>query len=73
VVDSHTLSVRYRSFEQLISDLRDHGLTSSLQRGSPPFTRNGLQRARDAFDGMRDAEGKVTETFEMMTLTGWNN
>jgi SAM-dependent methyltransferase len=71
VVDSHTLSVRYRSLEQLISDLRDHGLTSSLQRGSPPFTREGLQRAHEAFDGLRDSERKVTETFEMMTLTAW--
>lgn len=71
VVDSHTLSVRYRSLEQLVSDLRDHGLTSSLQRGSTPFTREGFQRAIQAFDSAREDDGKVTETFEMMTLTAW--
>ncbi|WP_209347576.1 methyltransferase [Pontixanthobacter sp. CEM42] len=71
VVDSHTLSVRYRSLEQLVSDLRDHGLTCSLQRGSPPFTKQAFQRAKDAFESLRDDEGKVTETFEMLNLTAW--
>ncbi|MDN3645462.1 methyltransferase [Pontixanthobacter aestiaquae] len=71
VVDSHSLSVRYRSLEQLVSDLRDHGLTASLERGSPPFTKAGLKRAQGAFDTLRDDDGKVTETFEMLTLTAW--
>ena len=73
VVDSHTLSVRYSSFDQLISDLRDHGLTASLERAPPPFTRAARERADKAFDALRDGDGKVTETFEILTLTGWKD
>lgn len=71
VVDSHTLSVRYSSLGQLVNDLRDNGLTNSLKRNLPPFTRTGLERAQSAFDSLREDDGKVTETFEMMTLTAW--
>lgn len=71
VVDSYPLKVRFGSIETLISDLRDHGLTSSLASPAPPITRAGWQRARALFDSMRDDEGKVTETFEIIVLTGW--
>ncbi|MXO90210.1 methyltransferase domain-containing protein [Pontixanthobacter aquaemixtae] len=71
VVDSHTLSVRYRSLGQLVSDLRDHGLTASLEKPSPALGRQWLSRAQEAFDTLRDEDGKVTENFEMMTLTAW--
>ena len=55
----------------MLSDLRDHGLTGSLSSPSPPISKAGYQRARDAFDEARDSDGKVTETFEMLVLTGW--
>ena len=71
VVDSYPLKVRYSSLDRLISDLRDHGLTSSLASPSPPMTRTGWQRAREAFDALREDDGKVTETFEILVLTGW--
>ena len=71
VVDSYPLKVRYSALDRLISDLRDQGLTSSLATASPPITRAGWQRARDAFDALRDEDGKVTETFEILVLTGW--
>ena len=71
VVDSYPIAVRYSSLDVMISDLRDHGLTSSLASPAPPLTKDWLKRARDAFDAMRDEDGKVTETFEILVLTGW--
>lgn len=71
VVDSYPLKVRFSSFGQLISDLRDHGLTRSLTSPVPPLTREWLARAEAIFDTMREDDGKVTETFEILVLTGW--
>ena len=71
VVDSFPISVRYSSLETMIEDLRDHGLTSSIASPAPPLTRSVWARAKTAFDELADDEGKVTETFEMLTLTGW--
>ena len=71
VVDSRSLTVRYSRFDTLISDLRDQALTSVLQSPTPYLGKSGLERARAAFDKLRGDEGKVTETFEILTLTGW--
>lgn len=71
VVDSYPLKVRFSSLGQLVSDLRDHGLTRSLTSPVPPLTRSWLARAGAEFDAMREADGKVTETFELLVLTGW--
>lgn len=71
VVDSFPLNVRFSSLAQLISDLRDHGLTRSLTSPVPPLTREWRARAEAAFDAIREEDGKVTETFEILVLTGW--
>lgn len=71
VVDSHSLTVAYRSFDRMVADLRAHGLTNVLADTPPPLTRAGLQRAREAFADLADGEGRVTETIELLTLTGW--
>ena len=70
VVDTHTLKVRYSSLDNLVSDLRDHGLTSALADRAPPLGKAALVRARAAFLDQADADGKVPETFEIVTLTG---
>ena len=71
VVDSHTLSVRFSSLDRLVSDLRDHGMNNALMNSAPHICRGGLQRAKLAFKALAEHDGKVKETFEMMTLTGW--
>lgn len=71
VVDSYPLAVRYGSFARLVEDLRDHGLSASLASPAPPLDRQWLARAEAAFDALREDDGKVTETFEILTLTGW--
>lgn len=70
VVDTHTLTVRYSSLDRLVSDLRDQGLTSALADRAPPLGKAALARARAAFLDQADADGKVSETFEIVTLTG---
>ena len=71
VVDSHTLTVRYSSLDRLVADLRAQGLGSVLADAPPALTRQGLDRARSAFDALREDDGKVSETFEILSLTGW--
>ncbi|MEL6878336.1 MAG: methyltransferase [Pseudomonadota bacterium] len=71
VVDGHTMRVSYTSFARLIADLREQALNNVLADPPPPLTRTALARAHQAFDAMKDEEGRVTETFELLTLTGW--
>ncbi|MEO1731010.1 MAG: methyltransferase [Pseudomonadota bacterium] len=70
VVDTHALKVRYPSLDRLVHDLRDQGLGSALADPGPPLGKAALARARAAFLERADADGKVTETFEIVTLTG---
>ena len=70
VVDTHRLTVRYSSLDRLVKDLREQGLTSVLNDAAPPMGKAALARARSAFLDQADADGKVSETFEIITLTG---
>ncbi len=70
VTDSRSLRVSYRRFDRLIADLRAQALTACLTRGGPPLSKAALARAHIAFDAMAEA-GRVTETFEILTLSGW--
>jgi len=70
VVDTHTLAVRYSSLDRLVADLRDQGLGNALARPAAPLGKGALARARAAFAERADADGKTTEIFEIVTLTG---
>lgn len=71
VVDSHHIDVRFSSFERLIGDLRAQGLGNCLARPGAPLGKAALARAKAAFAARADADGKVTERFEILTLSGW--
>lgn len=71
VVDTHKLTVRYSDFDRLIADLREQALTSVLASPTPYIGKAGLARARAKFDELRESDGKVSETFHILTLTGW--
>ena len=71
VIDSRSVTVRFGALQRLIGDLRAQGLSNVLADPGPPLTRAALARAQDAFTGQADAEGRVTETFEILTLSGW--
>lgn len=70
VVDTHALTVRYSSFDRLVSDLRDQGLGNALAKPATPLGKAAIMRARIAFAARADADGKTPETFEIITLTG---
>ncbi|KLE35513.1 methyltransferase domain-containing protein [Aurantiacibacter luteus] len=70
VVDTQRLTVRYSSLDVLVADLRAQGLGQVLASVPPPLTRAACERARAAFMAQADADGKVSETFEIVTLTG---
>lgn len=71
VVDSHPVEVRYSSLKRLIGDLRDHGLGSALRDAPPPLSKPTWDRARRSFAELADRNGKLLESFDMLTLTGW--
>jgi len=70
VVDSYTVTARYSSFDRLVQDLREQALGNVLASPAPPLTRAGVALAREAFLAQADEDGKVSETFEIITLTG---
>jgi SAM-dependent methyltransferase len=70
VVDTHVLTVRYSTLDQLVSDLRDQALGNALASSGAPLDKAALARARAAFLDQADSDGKVSETFEIITLTG---
>lgn len=71
VVDGYTLRASYRSFAQLVADLRAQGLNNALADPPPPLNRAALVRAHEAFAALGDDQGRVAESFEILTLTGW--
>lgn len=70
--DSRMLDVRYSSLRRLVADLRAQGLGNCLARPGPLLGKAGLARAEAAFAAMADGEGRVTERFAILTMSGWN-
>ena len=73
VVDSRSVEVAFSSLDRLVQDLRDQGLGSSLASAPPPLAKAALERAREAFLAGANDQGRVIETFEILTLTGWKD
>lgn len=73
VVDQHGLTVRYATLGRLVADLRDQGLGAALADRGPPLTRVAHEAAASAFAAQADADGKVSERFELITLTAWQD
>jgi SAM-dependent methyltransferase len=70
VADGETLSVRYAGLGGLLRDLRGMAATNLLP-GTPPLRRETLARAAAAFAARADPDGRTTERFEIVYLTGW--
>lgn len=68
VVDSRALDVRFSSLASLLADLRAQGLSNALNSRAPTLTRAMRDKASRAFMGEDD---RVTEVFEILTLSGW--
>lgn len=72
VVDRYPLTLRYGGLARLVADLRDQALTSILADRAPPLGKAALARAEAAFATLAEKDGKVSERFEILTLTAWN-
>ncbi|SNS26655.1 Methyltransferase domain-containing protein [Sphingomonas laterariae] len=73
VADIDHAQIRYGDPLRLISDLRGMGATNILrQRAAAPLTRAHLPHLFDAFAALADADGRVTETVEIVHLTAWS-
>jgi SAM-dependent methyltransferase len=70
VADAETLDVRYPDLFRLIGDLRGMG-ASNVLADRTPLTRGVLAHAAQAFAARADADGRVTERFDLIFLTGW--
>ncbi|GAA4769037.1 methyltransferase domain-containing protein [Stakelama sediminis] len=70
VADGETISVRYGSIMGLVRDLRAMAATN-LMKDRHPLSRAAWLRTGAAFAEMADTEGRTTERFEIVTLTGW--
>jgi SAM-dependent methyltransferase len=71
VADGERLDVRYRSLDSLLADLRFGAQGGVLAGTRPPLTRIQAAAAHAAFAAGADADGRVTETFEILYLIGW--
>ncbi|HEY0413678.1 MAG TPA: methyltransferase domain-containing protein [Allosphingosinicella sp.] len=72
VADAETVEVRFSSFGRLVADLRGMGATNALAaRSKRPLGRAALAAAIAEWELGREADGKVTERFEILHLLGW--
>jgi SAM-dependent methyltransferase len=73
VTDGARLTLRYASLGGLLDDLRGAGASNILHaRARMPLTRQWLAAAAEAFAAQADADGRVSEQFELIYLTGWS-
>lgn len=70
VIDSRPLDVSFGLLDRLVGDLRAQGLSNVLARPGGPLGKAALERARKAFSDA-GADGRTTERFEILTLSGW--
>lgn len=73
VVDHHTLTVRYKSLDRLVHDLRDQAQSAVLADRAAPLGKRALERANVAFIAQAENDGKISEKFEILTITAWQN
>lgn len=73
VADRDTVTVRYKTPEGLLRDLKGMGERAAFARGvSRPLPRRVLARAMALYrDRFSDADGRVRATFEIVHLSGW--
>jgi SAM-dependent methyltransferase len=74
VVDSERMTVRYREFATLVSDLRTLGETNALTERSRKFLRRDVFAAALAHyaAGHAEPDGRLRATFDIVYLTGWS-
>jgi SAM-dependent methyltransferase len=72
VADRIGTEVRYRDWRTLVADLRDAGIGNCLSGRRHFLGRSYGTVLDDAWRVMADADGKVSERFEFLHLSGWS-
>ena len=74
VADRLTLTRHYNSTFELMHELRSMGETNAMVKRQKTFTSRSVFNEIDRFYNQyfKDASGKLTATFELIFLTGWN-
>jgi SAM-dependent methyltransferase len=71
VADGDTLAVRYSGLFPLMADLRGMAATNMLASRSPNLSRAVLARADAQFADAADVDGRTSERFSVIYLSGW--
>lgn len=71
VVDGDRHQLRYSRMEKLVDDLRNAGGSNIMIGHDRPLARAVYNRASDNFADGADADGKVTELFEIINICAW--
>ncbi len=72
VLDTETLTIRYRDPQTLFADLRAAGVSNHSQQRNPGLTgRAAAQRLRAALAAGRDAGGRLPLTMEVVYAQAW--
>lgn len=72
VMDTDTLTLRYREFSQLVADLRATGTTNASSGRRPGLTgRQAWSRLTAAYEEERDADGLLPATVEVVFGQAW--
>lgn len=72
VVDSDTVTVRFRGLDQLLADLRGMAATNLLAtRARRAFGRLAFAAAAADFQMNSEPDGKTAERFDILYLSGW--
>ena len=73
VADCQEVLVRFPTLHGLVDDLRAMGATNCLERRARvPILRAGLAAATVEFMRHAERDGKVSERFQILYLTGWS-
>lgn len=72
VVDTDRVTVRYKEFGTLLSDLRDMGETNCLQQRNPQIVGKAWRKALiEAYQRDNYVGSRFVTTFEILWMTGW--
>jgi SAM-dependent methyltransferase len=71
VADKVGTDVRYSDWRRLANDLRDAGIGNCLAGPRTYLGRGYIRQLDAAWESLKDGEGKVSERFEFLHLSGW--
>jgi len=71
VADQDTSAVRYGDWRSIVSDIRDAGVGNALAGSRNYLGKDMAARLDDAFAARADAQGKITECFAHIYVSGW--